>query len=247
MRILSYLTLFSAVSCTIFGLPLPEKEKPKKGLDLIGFIQKNIAAFGTLGIIASLAGVTYLGTKLDESLKKPKSVNYQELHEKFNSLPAIEREYLKSRLFWIGHTLPDDERKQLEAMDAQHSIPLMEMPDLSGVDDQTRKSLKATYARLKEAHELAIEHARKSESMKEAYNKEVREAFTAQYQAAVLAATDWKEALQKANIPNLAPAEDIVPEIAAGEASAQVFPAWRASDFGGEPKMIEYDTPSGKV
>ena len=71
------------------------------------------------------------------------------------------------------------------------------------------------------------------------------EAFAYQYEAGVIAATDWKEALKKANIDHFA-SQYQTPESAEEPQLPQIFPAWKAEDFKDKPDRIEYLKPSDK-
>ena len=119
------------------------------------------------------------------------------LHAKYLSLPAKDQEYLIQRMHYFGKEMDIEEKEQLEGQDLIHGWPTMEMPDTSGMDRAARKEIKTVYKGLKHAmDEVNKSYKIHKQALKNAEDA-AKEKEKAQYLAALVAATDWKQALAK--------------------------------------------------
>lgn len=150
---------------------------------------------GALGILGGLVGLIFLGTKADEAYKSAKVVTESEAEVKFSSLTPDTREYLVQRLDFIGEkNLP----QHIETHDLLYGWPPSEMPDTHGMDKSTRQELKSAFKNYQRAMgKVEITQELKDKALVRIALAKL-EHKEAQYHAALIAATEWKEAYEKA-------------------------------------------------
>ena len=150
---------------------------------------------GALGILGGLVGLIFLGTKADEAYKSAKVVTESEAEVKFSSLTPDTREYLVQRLDFIGEkNLP----QHIETHDLLYGWPPSEMPDTHGMDKSTRQELKSAFKNYQRAMgKVEITQELKDKALVRTALAKI-EHKEAQYHAALIAATEWKEAYEKA-------------------------------------------------
>ena len=161
--------------------------------------RKYLPTLGALGIVGSLVGLIFLGTKADEAYKSAKVVTESEANARYSTLTPDTREYLLQRLEFIGEkNLPQWQKDDIAEDDLLHGWPPAEMPDTHGMDRSTRRELTLAYQNFQKAMgkvEIAQELKDKAfNTAVQAGNKHKE----AQYHAALIAATEWKDAYEKA-------------------------------------------------
>ena len=184
MKLLCIILIILTFSDTIFAISIPWR--------------KYLPILGTVGVLGGLLGVIFLGTKADEAYKAAQVVTGSEADAKFLSLSPEEQKYVLLRMEKIGANLSQDEKAILEAFDMRHGWPRAEMPETSGMDKSVQKELKSMYHKVQKAMDK-VERTKKIvdkvEANSLAVNKEHKEA---QYNAALILGTDWKQACERA-------------------------------------------------
>ena len=193
LQLMCLLSLFE----TIFSLPIEGVSERQPSSTSISW-KRFLPTIGTLGLLASLIGIVVLGTRADEAYKAMKMVEKSTVDAKYFSLPFSEQNYVVRRMEFIGKDMSEDEREQMEGEDLLHGWPPFEMPDTSQMGKATKNALKTAYKSLKSAiHEVDKAEEKVQDTMRQV-EAAVRDKKQAQYLAAVVAATEWKDALAKA-------------------------------------------------
>jgi hypothetical protein len=187
MRLAPSFIFVLTLSKVCSGLPIPDETKSKS---MFSVWKKYLPLIGTLGLLGGLAGIVFLGTKADEAYKAAHAVEDAQKSVEYMSLPLQQQSYLDMRKASIGQDLTPEERKLLAEQDKQWGWPSMEMPDTSSLDRKSRKTLQSAYRKLQ------TEVNKASETQKQ-LNHVSQELNAAQFQAAVTAATEWKQALDQ--------------------------------------------------
>lgn len=169
------------------GLPVPDETESKS---VFSAWKKYLPLIGTVGLLGGLAGIVFLGTKADEAYKASHAVEDAQKSVEYMSLPAQQQSYLDMRKASIGQDLTPEERNQLAEQDKQWGWPSMEMPDTSGLDGKSRKALQSAYRKLQTEVDKASQTQRQ-------LNHVSQELKAAQFQAAMITATEWKQALEQ--------------------------------------------------
>jgi len=196
MKFILALLCLLATADTLWAHPIPAESKgQRRGISIPW--RKIIPPVGTLAIIGGLAGLVYLGTKADEAYAALKTLDESEFEAKYQSLDSQDQVYLDTRSQYIGRRLTEEEKATLAEMDEKHGWPNMEMPDTRKMNQEDKHMLEKVHGRLRHALEKL---ERTNQSMAKAVLNAERakaEQHEAQLQAAVIAATDWKQALHK--------------------------------------------------
>lgn len=196
MLLLPFIFLL-CISELSFARPIPSEKshEGKKGISIPW--RRVIPPLGAVALLGSLAGIVYLGTKADEAYASLKTIDESEATAKYLSLPTNDQRYMEHRLEYIGRTLGPEEKAMLTKLDEEHGWPTMEMPDTAKMNEEDRRMLQNVYGKLKHA----IDKVKKTDesTVKAIFNAEAAKAERreARYHAALIAATDWKEALER--------------------------------------------------
>lgn len=197
MKLNCVILLLLSLSEVLFALPISNAER-RRSISIPW--RKYLPTIGALGLIGSLAGLVFLGTKADEVFKSGKMLRDSEREAKFASLPPEEQNYLVTRMSLLGEELSPSLKESTRALDEANGWPNLEMPDLSGLDRATRKEIKSKYRKFQGAmNKIALTHESRDKAVAEAERAE-NIYRNAQYEAAVIARTEWKEALGKAKV-----------------------------------------------
>src|SRR5204862_5610666 len=126
---------------------------------------------GALGIVGSLVGLIFLGTKADEAYKSAKVVTESEADARYSTLTPDSQEYLLQRLEFIGEkNLPQRQKDDIAADDLLHGWPPAEMPDTRGMDRSKRRELRSAYQNFQKAMaESAITQELKAKALETAH------------------------------------------------------------------------------
>ena len=196
MNVRSLFFLILALSDTIFARPIPN-DINRRSISIPW--RKYLPTLGALGILGGLVGLIILGTKADEAYKSAKIVTESEAETRYSSLTPNTQEYLLQRLEFIGEkNLPQSKKEDIEAQDLLHGWPPSKMPDMRGMDRSTRRELKSAFQNYQRAMgKVEIIQELKDKALKTVAQADI-EHKEAQYHAALIAATEWKEAYEKA-------------------------------------------------
>jgi hypothetical protein len=180
----------------LYALPIPNQQQNRKGAISIPW-RKIIPPLGAVGLLGGLAGLVYLGTKADEAYAALKTLDESEFQAKYQSLDPREQAYLDNRKQFIGITLSPEQKESLKDMDERFGWPTMKMPDTHKISEEDKRLLQGVYGRLRHALEK-VDRTHET-TTKAILNAEIAKAEQreAQMQAAVIAATDWKQALNQ--------------------------------------------------
>lgn len=202
MRLLTPLLLLLPLLDLLQASPIPQTSQPLDPPPKTKWLTWRtwVPLAGTAAFLSSLATFVYLGTHSEERYKASK---LQSIDEKLHSLPEEDQQYLEERHIFVGKKDKELTPKVIERLkygDQQHGFPGMQVPDLRGVDKETRKEVKVAYDKLqqlmKEVHKTEGEK-RETERMVE-YVQKVK--INAQREAAVIVATNVKDAWRKAGL-----------------------------------------------
>lgn len=193
LRLVGMLSLFE----TVFSLPIAGVSERQPSSTSISW-KRFLPTIGTFGLLASLIGIVVLGTRADEAYKAMKRVEKSTVDARFFSLPFSEQNYVARRMEFIGKDMSEEEREQMEGEDLLHGWPPFEMPDTSQMGKPIKKNLKTAYKNLKSAMYEVDKAEEKVQDVMRKVEAAVRDKKQAQYLAAVVAATEWKDALAKA-------------------------------------------------
>ena len=143
-------------------------------------------------------GLIFLGTKADEAYKSAKIVTESEAEAIYSSLAPDTQEYLVRRLEFIGEkNLPPSQKESIDADDLLHGWPPLEMPDTRGMDRSTRREVKSAFQNYQRAiGKVEVAQELKNKALERSVQADTRHK-EAQYHAALIAATEWKEAYEK--------------------------------------------------
>jgi hypothetical protein len=197
MKLFCKIVILLSLSEAFFALPIPNADR-RRSISIPW--RKYLPTIGALGLLGSLAALTFLGTKADEVFKSRKMLRDGETEAKFASLPPGEQNYFVYRMSMLGQELTPSLKESTQAMDQANGWPKLEMPDLSGLDRATRKEIKSKYGKLQDAmNKVALTQESREKAVAEA---QLAESIyrNAQYEAAVIARMEWKEALGKAKV-----------------------------------------------
>lgn len=195
MKFVISIVILLALSETLLARPIPDSDR-RRSVSIPW--RKYLPTLGAIGLIGTLAGLVFLGTKADEAFKSAKVVTESETDARYQSLSPKDRNYLLIRMGSLGEELPKSDRESREVYDKMNGWPEMEMPDVSGMDRATRKEIKSKYRKLESAmNKVALLQESVQKATDTLKRAEVNHT-EAKYVAAVIAATEWKEALDKA-------------------------------------------------
>ena len=194
MKLSFLLLILLSLSDAAWSRPLPTMGRKSISIPW----KKYLPTLGAIGLLGSIVGIVFLGTKADGAFRTIKTLKTTEAETLYLSLPAKDQNYLIQRMSYIGESLKDEEKDQVEAQDLIHGWPKMEMPDTKGLNKSTRRELKSIYGRLKNALDKVATTKQTHQEATEAASAAEKENREAQYHAALIAATDWKKALEQA-------------------------------------------------
>ena len=196
MNLRSLFFLILVLSDTGFARPIPNDIR-RRSISIQW--RKYLPTLGALGILGGLVGLIVLGTKADEAYNAAKVVTESEAEVRFSSLSPNTQEYLVRRLEFIGEkNLPQSQKESVEAQDLLHGWPPSEMPDTRGMDRSTRQKLKSAFKNYQRAMgKVEITQKLKDKALVTADQADT-EHKEAKFHAALIAATEWKEAYEKA-------------------------------------------------
>jgi hypothetical protein len=187
MRTIFPFILFLTLSKACLGIPIGDENKLTRR-SVSSSWKKYLPFIGTVGLLGGLAGIVILGTKADETYKAAQVIEAGKITAEYMALPANQQTYLDSRKVSIGKELSDEQRNQLMAEDRMFGWPSMEMPDTKGLDLKSRQILQSAHKKL----QTAIDKASVTQRQADNINQQLK---AAQFKAAVMAATEWKQAL----------------------------------------------------
>jgi hypothetical protein len=183
--VILFLTLSKACAGIPIGVDNKLENRPTSSL-----WKKYLPIIGTVGLLGGLAGIVILGTKADEAYKAAKIVEAGKTTAEYMALPTDQQMYLDTRKTSIGKELSDEQRNQIMAEDKMFGWPSMEMPDTKDLDRKSRRTLQSAYKKLQTAIDKASANQRQVDNI----NQQLK---AAQFNAAVTAATEWKQALEQ--------------------------------------------------
>jgi hypothetical protein len=201
------LTLFD----TLQASPLPETSQPpsppppppRKWLTWRTWVP----LAGATAFLGGLATFVYLGTHSEESYKSSQSAA---IEQTLQTLSPEERHFVQTRHIFMGKKAKELSPQVIQLLNYEarmHDIPGFEMPDLKGTDKRTRKEVKAVYGKLRGL----MEEVKRTEGEKREMERVVEHAtnvrVNAQREAAVLVATELKDAWTKAGLTNPSPGD----------------------------------------
>lgn len=205
MKFVLHIVLLLSLFEGFFALPIPNAAKPRQNFLSKFQWKKYLPIVGTIGILGAAGAVYFIGTKADEAIAAIQKVQTDPMHGKYLMLSEGEREYVEKRAKLFGEELDERGKAIVEFTDKVHGWPKLEMPDTTGMAERDVRQLKAAYKRLDKAMKK-IEKAKAKESEVNEQKEEVFERRRkAQMHAAIIAATDWKEAVTKAREQSVAP------------------------------------------
>src|SRR5437762_14193897 len=128
MNLRCSILLLLALSKAVFAQPVPNSIHPQS---ISIPWRKYLPTLGALGIVGSLVGLIFLGTKADEAYKSAKVVTESEADARYSTLTPDTQKYLLQRLEFIGEkNLPQRQKDDIAADDLLHGWPPAEMPDI---------------------------------------------------------------------------------------------------------------------
>jgi hypothetical protein len=197
MKFLRHFLVFLGLFKCVHTLPIPEdREAEQKAVSKFNW-RIYLPILGSFGLLGAAGLVYFIGSQVDEAWAAMKRAEGAPQHGKYLMLSEKERDYVEHRAVLFDQDLDDKAKQVCEYSDQLHGWPKLEMPDTRGMDSTVIRDLKGAYARLDKAMKK-IERAKEEETI---INKQADEVFEkrrkAQLHAAIIAATDWKEALNK--------------------------------------------------
>ena len=198
MKFLFHIVILLGLFDSLLALPVPADKAPGRKT-VSKFQWKNyLPILGTAGLLGVIGAITFIGNKADQAFSAIKKVQSHPGYARYLMLPEKDRDYVESRAEVFGQDLTERQKEITEFMDKMHGWPKLEMPDTTGLDKEAARELKAAYVKLDKAMKK-VEKARENENLLEKKKDEVSDRRRkAQLQAAIIVATDWKEALNKA-------------------------------------------------
>jgi hypothetical protein len=189
MRTIFPIILLLTLSKACAGIPIGDMNELERR-STSGLWKKYLPLIGTVGLLGGLAGIVILGTKADEAYKVAKVIEAGKTTAEYMALPVDQQMYLDSRKESIGKELTDEQQNQIMAEDKMFGWPSMEMPDMRALDVKSRRTLQSAYKKL----QTAIDKVSVTQRQADNINQQLK---TAQFNAAVTAATEWKQALEE--------------------------------------------------
>ena len=195
MKLAFFILVFSALSETLYARPIPENA-PQKSISISW--RKYLPTLGALGLLGGLVSLVILGTTVDEAYKSAEIVTKSEAEARYNSLPPNSQAYLLQRMSALGEEMPKPLTESLEKLDARNGWPKMEMPDLSSMDKVTKNEIKSKYRTLQKAMNKVDVTREMRGKAADLADKALRAHQKAQFDAALIAGTEWREILEQA-------------------------------------------------
>jgi hypothetical protein len=192
MKLSLHLFVILFLADTLFARPIHDPSE-RKSVSWKNYIP--VAA--AVGILASLAGIVFLGTKADEAYNSLQIVENAKDSAKFTSLPSQDQAYVNHRMTFIDKDLSSERAEELEALDLMHGWPKFEMMDTTKMKPRQIRELRKVYQTTKNALETAKRAAEVEEKMKEQMKQVASQASNARFHATVTLGTNWRDMVNK--------------------------------------------------
>jgi hypothetical protein len=198
MKFTFHFILLLGIYQTVFGLPIPADSEPQQKAVSKFQWKKYLPIIGTIGLLGAVGSIYFIGSKTDQAFAAIKKIKSDPVHGKYLTLSEEERDYVEVRAKLFGQDLDEGDKTITETEDQRHGWPKLEMPETEGMEKGVVRELERVYAKLDKAIKK-VEKAKENERVIEKQRDEVfdRRRKT-QLHAAIIAATEWKQAVNKA-------------------------------------------------